>query len=272
MFSDDKDKESTTFSLDDDDECVIEEEVEDSDDDSVEHRKSVITKMFRDIEADGDSNNHNIHDQLPSVEEVKASNSYMPTARLLAQSHRRKLYLTIAAAAFVAMVLSVTISVGVFERSNKESGPSYHEVESRFADVVDFLVDNQVASPLYIKSFQSAEHQAALFVANGDVFNATFVTTDEVTRRRFIERYLLAFLYYFADGDNWTEKYNFLSALDHCSWHIQYSTPQGRFLKGVQCDEEGRVVDLDLCKYMIELVSIEIYRHTNSQHSSIYFC
>ena len=88
MFSDDKDKESTTFSLDDDDECVIEEEVEDSDDDSVEHRKSVITKMFRDIEADGDSNNHNIHDQLPSVEEVKASNSYMPTARLLGFLYR----------------------------------------------------------------------------------------------------------------------------------------------------------------------------------------
>jgi hypothetical protein len=252
VFSDENDieknndNESTTFSIDDDDECVIEDvdDDEESDEDSVEHRTS-IKKMFHEV---NDDDNYNIHDQLPSVEEVKASNAYLPTARLLAQSHRRKIYLTIAAAAFAAMVLSVSISVGVFESTNKKTAVVETTHESRFEDVVKFIYSLKISDLASLRLEGSAEHHAAQFIANGDAFNATMTDVSEVGHRRFTERYILSLLYYQTEGEKWTDRYNFLSQLDHCNWHKQYSTPMGRFLKGVQCNDDGLVVDLDLCK------------------------
>jgi len=254
VFSDEKDiennidNESTTYSIDDDDECVIEDvDDEDSDDDSVEQR-STINKMFRDSDA---NDNYNIHDQLPSVEEVKASNAYTPTARLIAKSHRRKLYIYIAAAAFAAMVISVSISVGVFETTNKKNSPvvvveSAPEAESRFEAVVQYIYSHRVSTLPSLRQINSPEHHAAQFMALGDAFKSTMTDVDEVGQRRFMERYVLALIYYQTQGQNWSDHYNFLSEYDHCNWHKQYSSPQGRFLRGVQCNDDGHVIDLDL--------------------------
>jgi hypothetical protein len=252
MFSDVNDiennnDESTTFSIDDDDECVIEDvDDEDSDEDSVEHRIS-IKKMFSEV---NDDEEYNIHDQLPSVEEVKASNAYLPTARLVAQSHRRKLYLTIFAAAFAAMVLSVSISIGVFKKSNKKDAPAeaVPQVTTAFEDVVEFIYSYKVSNLPDLRAPDSPEHHAAQFISSGDNFHAQITDFDEVGRRRFLERYILALIYYQTQGQNWNDRYNFLSEIDHCNWHKQYSSPQGRFLRGVQCNSDGLVVDLDLCK------------------------
>jgi len=84
------------------------------------------------------------------------------------------------------------------------------------------------------------------FISNGDRFNMTMTDIDEVGKRRFMERYVLALLYYQADGVHWNDNYNFLGPFDHCDWHREYSTPQGRFIKGAQCNDDGFVVHLDL--------------------------
>jgi len=251
VFSDENDieknddNESTTFSIDDDDECVIEDVDDDdySDEDSVEHRMS-IKKMFHEV---NDDDNYNIHDQLPSVEEVKSSNAYLPTARLLAQSHRRKIYLTIAAAAFAAMILSVSISVGVFKRTNKVVESAQHH-SSRFEDVIQYIYTHKISSLPSLQLEGTPEHNAAQFIADGDAFNISMNDVSEVGRQRFLERYVLSLLYYQFRGDKWTDQYNFLSQVDHCNWHKEYSTPMGHFVNGVQCNDDGLVVDLDLSK------------------------
>jgi hypothetical protein len=248
VFSDENDieknddNESTTFSIDDDDECVIEDVDDDdySDEDSVEHRMS-IKKMFHEV---NDDDNYNIHDQLPSVEEVKSSNAYLPTARLLAQSHRRKIYLTIAAAAFAAMVLSVSISVGVFKRTTKKA----YVHESRLEDVIQYIFTNNISELPLLRISNTAERHAAQFIADGDAYHMAMSDVSEVEKQRFLERYVLSLLYYQTSGDKWTQKHNFLSKLDHCNWHTKYSNPMGHFMSGVQCNDDGLVVDLDLCK------------------------
>ncbi len=243
VFSDDFDVEgrnqAPSFAIDDDDECEI-EDAEESDDDSVDHRQR-MSKMFRDSD-------DNIHDQLPSVEEVKASNAYLPTARLVAKSHRRKMYLIIAGAALAAMVLSVSITVGVFKRANKKNHIDYVMETPRYDEVVDYIFESGVSDLPSLRLSGTPESYAAAFMANGDSYSLAITNIDAAARRKFMERYVLVLIYYKSQGQNWNDNYHFLSPIDHCKWHLQYTTPQGRFLRGVQCNKEGFVVDLDLCK------------------------
>lgn len=242
-FSDydvEQNNEGTTFSIDDDDECEIESADEDSDDDSVDHTES-MSKMFHDEPG--------VHDQLPSVEEVKASNAFMPTARLVAKGHRRKLYLIIAGAALAAMVLSVSITVGVFKRASKQkSHIDFVMQTSNYNEVAQFIFSAGVSDLPSLELSGTPESFACAFMAEGDAYGLTITNIDETARRRFLERYVLALIYYKSQGERWESHYNFLQPIDHCKWHIQYSTPQGRYLRGVQCNKDGFVVDLDLCK------------------------
>eukprot|EP00535_Pseudo-nitzschia_heimii_P011304 CAMPEP_0197192880 /NCGR_PEP_ID=MMETSP1423-20130617/25947_1 /TAXON_ID=476441 /ORGANISM="Pseudo-nitzschia heimii, Strain UNC1101" /LENGTH=707 /DNA_ID=CAMNT_0042645877 /DNA_START=84 /DNA_END=2207 /DNA_ORIENTATION=- len=248
----------TTFALDDDDECEIEDDGDDSDDDSVEHRQT-IRKMF--LNAEKGDENYNIHDQLPSVEEVKASNAYLPTARLLAKGHRRKMLLIVLGAAFAAIVLSVTISVGVFHSENKNKNNQKKQnripqatpvtdsntyVKDRFEEISTFVFDHHVSTLPNLRNTKSPEFRAAQFLAGGDAYNATIGTYFSDEGRRLVERYVLALFYYQTSGVHWDDDYNFLHPIDHCKWHSKYTTPQGTFIKGIVCDENGFVTSMDV--------------------------
>lgn len=268
-FSDENDVEknndngSTTFSLDDDDECVIEDiEGDDSDEDSVEHRVT-MNKMF--LEGNDEDDNYNIHDQLPSVEEVKASNAYLPTMRLLAKGHRRKLYLTIASAALAAIVISVTISIGVFASANKNKNQAtdphvvnaeQSNISDRFDHIVDFVFSHHISTLPALRNPKSPEHYAVKFLAAGDAFHAEIGEYFDLDTERLLERYVIALLYYKTQGTKWDDDLNFLSGNDHCEWHKVYSNPQGSFIRGVQCDDDGLVVDIDLSNNNVNVESV----------------
>lgn len=267
-FSDDYDveKNSGEFSIDDDDECEIEDIDEDSDEETLDHI-TTMSKLFRD-DPDDDSN---YHDQLPSVEEVKASSAYLPTARIIAQTNRRKLYLVIAGAALAAMVLSVSITVGVFKRSNKKVDPvEAIMLTGRYEEVAQYIFESGVSDLPSLRMSGTAESYACAFMANGDAYNDVITMIDEDGRRKFMERYVLALMYYKSRGTGWKDQYSFLHPIDHCQWHLQYSTPQGRFLKGVQCNKDGFVVDLDLSKNNLVLTTIpyelDYFEHLERLH------
>lgn len=267
-FSDHPDVEETGsggFSIDDDDECIIEDVDEDSDDDMVDNHLS-MRKLYR----DNSNDENNLHDQLPSVEEVKASNAYLPTARLIAQGHRRKLYLVIAAAALGAMVLSVSITVGVFKRQNKNDHLDSVMRTSRYEEVANYIFESGVSDLPSLRLNGTPESFACAFMANGDSYNTVITNIDEHGRRKFMERYVLALIYYHSNGQSWENGYDFLRPIDHCQWHLQYSTPQGRFLKGVQCNKDGFVVDIDLSNNNLVLAGIpyeiEYFIHLERLH------
>jgi len=93
----------------------------------------------------------------------------------------------------------------------------------------------------------SAQHRAAAFVADGDSLQMPI--TPE-TARRFVERYVLALLYYQFNGPRWTYNLKFLSGHDHCDWHENFKNSEGKIVKqGVFCNEEGYIIELNLCKY-----------------------
>lgn len=281
VYSDDND--NTTFAIDDDDEAVIEECDDDDDDiDGSIDRQDAIDAIFADEIGSNNNNNrnnnghvvddYNVHDQLPSVEEVKASNAYLPASLLLAKSHRRKLYIVISAAALAAIILSVVITIGVSTRGSSSSSSgsinsgsinssngSLSSIKdgsngiykpdpsrSRLENVIQFVFANKVSPLPALESTNSAEHYAAVFIAEGDAFHSEMDNVTYSQMRKFLERYILALLFYNTSGDMWQDRYNFLSRLDHCEWNKEYSTPQGRFMKGVQCNNDGFVVDIDL--------------------------
>ncbi|VEU43972.1 unnamed protein product [Pseudo-nitzschia multistriata] len=231
-----------TFAIEDDDECVIEDDDDDEEFDDEEARRTAIKEILGGTE---DSADDYSHDQLPSVEEVKASSAYLPTAILLAKNHRRKLYMAMAGAAVVAVLLSVIISVGVSSKSSKSSKAmsiNQEDFENRLQEIIDTLAPSVSKLPEMMHP-ESPQYHAAQFLAVGDEKHLDFNGKDGW---RTTQRYILAVLFYSMNGMSWDDSFNFMSTRDHCDWNKEFNTPRGRILKGVQCDDRGSVVDLDL--------------------------
>jgi len=234
------------YSIDDDDECVIEDCDEDSDEDSVTQRVSMKV-MFDESEEE----KYNIHDQLPSVEEIKSSQAYMNSARIAQKSNRNKLYVMIAAAAFAAMMVSVAITIGVYKSANKEQivEPTVDvnaEIGARIEDTIQFIFENSISSLPDMRMKDSPEYRAVLFMAYGDGFHSKMRDVNMAERRRFVERYILTLVYYQTNGVNWSDRYDFLSPKDHCDWHKTYSVAEGHVVRGVQCNSDKLIKDIDL--------------------------
>ena len=108
-------------------------------------------------------------------------------------------------------------------------------------DVIDFLYKEGVTPLPALEDMYSAQHRAAIFVADGDVYQAPLGP-------KLVERYVLSLIYYYFDGPEWKNNYKFLSGRDHCEWFTTETRPLGTILKGVNCNDDGYVTGLDLCK------------------------
>jgi len=260
----------STFSIEDEDECVIEDDdecvIDDDDDDDVEadnidndanhaddHDDIAIveTGVGYDDEDDDDEEEHQIHDQLPSVEEIKSSQAYIPTAKIIAQSNRKKKIMIVAGIglAFVLIVVIIVISVAASKTRktnvNAMNGGngSPNPFKSRLNIVQDYLWSNKISNMPLLVEGGTPEHYAASFMADADNYQSQMVPGNE---QRFIERYILAMVYYGMGGSQWSNQYDFLHAKDHCLWTGVSNTPAGSFVKGVECNAEGLVIGLDL--------------------------
>ncbi|KAL3941711.1 MAG: hypothetical protein SGARI_000509 [Bacillariaceae sp.] len=184
-----------------------------------------------------DLEDQTIHDQLPSVEEVKAHAEFQSVST----GNKKRKICYIAAGVTVLAALIAIISVGV-SKNNKSSNQGV-ELTGRFNDVVTFLFENEISTLPALKERKSPQRLAAAFVADGDLYQGSMTGSEGI---RFVERYLLALIYYNFDGPEWTNNYNFLSSRNHCEWTQTVERPAGTFIKGVECDSTGRVIGLDL--------------------------
>jgi Leucine-rich repeat (LRR) protein len=215
-----KDDTGKTFDLDDDDEAAI---IIESDD--------LVAIDVGDAEQ--------MHDQLPSVEEMKTRSSTDPSVVAANRARTQKRCLLGFGSIFFVAMLLVAIVVPVKNNKSKSAGTSYATLTGRTAEVIDFLFSEGVSPLPALKDLYMAEHRAAAFVADGDLYQIEMGP-------KMIERYVLSLFYYYFDGPDWTYSYNFLSARDHCEWHRIEQRPEGTILKGVKCNEEGYVTGLDL--------------------------
>lgn len=202
-------------------------------------------------ESEGDSPQH---DQLPNVEEYKTANGI--------QSHGRSRKSCLLALAFISLVSLTIGAIVVVTKKSKKNG----DVAGRTKQVEDFLVSKQVSTLQDLQDINSAQHRAAAFIADGD--NLHMPLTVENTRR-FVERYVLAVLFYEFNGPNWTYNLKFLSGVDHCDWHDDFETGAGNIIRqGVICNEDKHVTELKLGK-LIDPSSGRLFVYTALMESSL---
>jgi hypothetical protein len=171
---------------------------------------------------------------LPSPEELKAN--------LAPNKSSRKWKICLAATFF----LSIIGIIGIWAAIKNKSGEQV-QYNDRLEKVIQFLFDNKISNLPSLRIPNTPARLAAEFIADGDAYNMPL--TDE-TSKRFVERYVLAYMYYAMGGPQWTYKLNFLSAKDHCDWFTRFETTSGGILReGVLCDNEGRVDKLMLGKW-----------------------
>ena len=174
-----------------------------------------------------------VHDQLPSVEEAKANLSYQPASNT---NKKKKVLIGLGVLAILAATIGIIVAVATsFGKSSKTEVT----LSGRAEDVVNFLFENHVTALPALKDRTFPQHKAALFVADGDAYQMDLDASNEIEVRRFIERYVLALVYYHYNGPKWNYQLNFLTAEDHCKWHQNFNIPSGRTIRlGVTCDNE----------------------------------
>jgi hypothetical protein len=198
-----------------------------------------------------------VHDQLPSVEEAKANLAHKPSS-----NNRKKIYLLVAA---VLAVVVITVSaIVIANNKNKNKAPISYSPTGRAAEVIQFLWDNKVSALPTLQDPSFPQHLAAMFVADGDLYQ---MQLTEENAEKFVERYVLSLLYYSLSGADWNYQLKFLSSRDHCEWNQRFTTPSGKtLLEGVVCNEDGYVKELNLGKQQqLPMAPILYIRHSPSQ-------
>jgi len=260
----------STFSIEDDDECVIDEDDCIMQDTVTDSGGVAVTDTVIDNEGDDEEQHEHehVHDQLPSVEEIKSSQAYIPTAKIIVKSHQKK-QMYIAAGVGVATVIIIIIAIVSVAASRVDHNKNDEATTTAFVNtdinlvgdpdsplsgnnlafksrvdaVNDYLWKNKISALPSLITVGTPEHFASVFMAVADNYHSQMVPGNE---QHFIERYILALIYYGMNGNEWTNQYDFLHAKDYCLWTGYSSTPAGSFIKGVECDENGYVIGLDL--------------------------
>jgi hypothetical protein len=193
--------------------------------------------------ADEDVEDQVVHDQLPSVEAAKANLAHKPAGGI------SSLKWTICAGlAFVILIVGVTLLAVLVPKgkSGSSSSSSPTPEESREDNVIKLLLLNEITPESTLRIPSSPQARAAQFIANGDSYQ---LAINEETVRGFIERYVLAIIYFHFNGESWTFQNNFMTSQDHCNWFQKFTTTGGSIIReGVLCNEEGHVTTLSLCK------------------------
>jgi Leucine-rich repeat (LRR) protein len=193
---------------------------------------------------DEDVEDQVVHDQLPSVEEAKANLAHKPAGGI------SSLKWTICAGfAFVILIVGVTLLAVLVPKENSGSSSSSSPTpeESRQDNVITLLLVNEITPESTLRDPSTPQARAAQFIANGDTYQ---MAIDAETVQGFIERYVLAIIYFHFNGETaWTYQNDFMTPQDHCNWFQKFTTTGGSIIReGVLCNEEGHVTTLSLCK------------------------
>jgi Leucine-rich repeat (LRR) protein len=177
-----------------------------------------------------------IHDQLPSVEEYKASVDHTPST---SKKFWSRILISTAVVVAIIGVSQTSMLIGYVAGDGTIEPPSH-----RLDEVTQFLFENNVSNLPNLKDQNTDQHKAAAFVADGDAYRMELIDENS---NRFAERYILALIFYHTNGQDWLHRLHFLSATDHCNWWHKYTNTKGKEVRqGVKCDSVGRVIELNL--------------------------
>jgi len=165
------------------------------------------------------------HDQLPDVDAYKAENSIRTESKV-----KKATLILLGIFAIVAIIIAGSVA-GSNAKKRKNDG--------RIDQVRSFLVSHEITT-----EFGRSQAKAAAFIAD---YDERQMPLTEEHHKKFVERYVLALLYYHYGGPEWRFNLKFLSRRDHCEWHDDFKTNDGDQTRlGVICDINGHVRELNL--------------------------
>jgi len=141
---------------------------------------------------------------------------------------------------FIFAIVSIGTSSIVSYRKKKSDSIAFR---NRLKEVTDYLWENKISAQQSLITLGTPEHYASVFMADAENYQSQMVPGNE---QHFVERYILALIYYGMNGAQWTNQYDFLHAKDHCLWTGTSSTIAGSLIKGVECNDKGYVIGIDL--------------------------
>jgi hypothetical protein len=174
--------------------------------------------MFRDFNQRERKNSNDfdedcpVHDQLPSAEELKiALQSRSGRNWLLRRRCSRWMWIAAVVIILVLLVSTVALSKTTSHSIQEKFDPN------RMEQVIQLLIASGASPEISLRVTENAQRRAAVYIAAGDAYSATWPDDPNMTQR-LVERFTLATIYYGMNGNHWNYRLKFLAAIDHCDW------------------------------------------------------
>lgn len=200
----------------------------------------------------------NIHDQLPSPEEMV---HVAPT-----KNFRR----TCAVLFVVSLLIGVTLAVIGVVVTNKKEARKSARLAQHLEDVIEFLSNH--SDPDALANSNSHQHRAAEWLVYDDALQRKIPTNDD-EEWKFLQRYALVVLHFATQDDGpWTyPQLHFAASKRHeCNWNHPFQGLAGgsssTFTMGVICNESKQVQKVIIGEFI--RCSLPIYDE-NSQWISM---
>jgi hypothetical protein len=173
------------------------------------------------------------------------------------QRFRRVLCRLLACTVAVSLVVAFGVFAAGLSFPNRRSVTVSVDNQVRLNASITFLINHGISSAPDLHDESTPQYQAAHWLATVDAeeLSVPAVGGDPISGLRnsdsfrFVQRYVLAVLYYGLDGEHWTSIRKFISPAHECSWfEPKEERVNETYAMGVTCDESMHVQNLFLCK------------------------
>jgi hypothetical protein len=128
---------------------------------------------------------------------------------------------------------------------------------SRLQPVIDFL-SVRISEKALFNDQQTPQYRAAKWIADQDFLEVPIPADPQNYDEdyEFVQRYIMAVLYFAMDGVNWRYKAYFMSSYEVCEWNMDFieevpgQDATDDWLYGVQCDEKGAITTIFMSTYL----------------------
>jgi hypothetical protein len=212
------------------------------------------------------------YDEISLVEEPTEIDMLRPrdsTTRLRKTMVCRMLAALVAIVVVVCFVVLATDAVVV--QSDKGSSTLLSE-NGRLDSIVAFLFEQEVSSAKDLYDESTPQYRAARWMALEDperlsVPEPVGGSMDgggglrNTNPLRFVQRYVLAVLFFGLDGENWENRRKFVTGVHECSWFESHVNRDGEtYAMGVTCDHNMQVRNLLLRKFTVMAAIFHLHR------------
>ena len=200
----------------------------------------------------------NLHDQLPSVEEIRMSAA--STRKSTGGGCRPVAMIALVAICILALILG--LSLGVTGNKSSAQTPAatdnvatYTQAPTaapldRFQATVAFL--STLTDADFSEDSNTPHYQAAYWIAWDDDYQLDIPSQDDTidTAYEFVERWVVALIYFQMNGQSWDIQFEWLTDTSICDWQQSYPAADGQAHRkvGLGCSG-GRVTDIALRTY-----------------------